>query len=71
VKIYDSHGDFVGVVAGPESFPEYLAAANAGTLDTGYAGIYAAAVGGGRVLILDSVGGAVRVMEPLAKEVTP
>jgi hypothetical protein len=62
VKLYDSHGDFTGVVAGPEAFPEYLKAANAGTLPSLGSGIYAAIDPQGRVLVLDPIGGEVRIM---------
>jgi hypothetical protein len=71
VKLYDAHGEFTGLVAGPEAFPEYLKTANAGSLDTHHAGIYAALGTNGRVLVLDAVGGTVRVMKPKAKEVAP
>ncbi len=71
VKLYDSHGDFAGVVAGPEAFPEYLAAANTGTLETGNSGLYAAAGADGRVFIIDCVSGVVKVMEPLGKGGAP
>jgi hypothetical protein len=64
VKLYDSHGEFTGLVAGPESFPEYLKAANAGTPDSLGTGIYAAVDPQGRVLVLDAVGGEVRIMKP-------
>lgn len=64
VKLYDSHGEFTGLVAGPEAFPEYVAAANAGTPETLNVGIYAAIDPAGRVIILDAVGGTVRIMKP-------
>jgi hypothetical protein len=64
VKLYDSHGEFTGLVAGPESFPAYLKAANAGTPDSLGTGIYAAIDPQGRVLVLDAVGGEVRIMKP-------
>ena len=64
VKLYDSHGEFTGLVAGPEAFPEYLQAANAGTPETLNVGIYAAVDATGRVIILDAVGGTVRLMKP-------
>jgi len=69
VKLYDSHGGFTGLVAGPEAFPEYLKAANTGAPDTLNAGIYAAIDPQLRVIILDGVGGTVRIMQ--AKEATP
>lgn len=62
VKLYDSHGEFTGLVAGPEAFPEYLKAANAGTPHSLGAGIYAAIDPQGRVLVLDAVAGEVRIM---------
>jgi hypothetical protein len=62
VKLYDSHGGFTGLVAGPEAFPEYLKAANAGTLPSLGSGIYAAIDPHGRVLVLDPIGGEVRIM---------
>jgi hypothetical protein len=64
VKLYNSHGEFTGVVAGPEAFPEYLKAANAGTPHSLGSGIYAAIDPQGRVLVLDVVGGEVRIMKP-------
>jgi len=63
VKLYDSHGDFVGLVAGPEAFPEYLNAANAGSPDSLGSGIYAAIDPQGRILVLDVIGGDVRIMQ--------
>ncbi len=45
-------------------FPEYLQAANAGTPDSLGSGIYAAIDPQGRVLVLDVVGGTVRIMQP-------
>lgn len=64
VKLYDSHGGFTGLVAGPEAFPEYLKAANAGTLPSLGSGIHAAIDPQGRVLVLDPIGGEVRIMIP-------
>lgn len=63
VKLYDSHGEFAGLVAGPEAFPEYLKAANAGTPDSLGSGIYAAITGDGRVCVLDAVSGEIRIMK--------
>lgn len=63
VKLYDSHGGFTGLVAGPEAFPEYLKEANAGTPHTLGSGIYAAITNDGRVLVLDVVGGTIRIMK--------
>jgi hypothetical protein len=63
VKLYHSQGEFAGLVAGPESFPEYLQAANAGTPNSLGSGIYAAIHPNGRVLVLDVVGGTVRIMQ--------
>ncbi len=68
VKLYDSHGEFTGLVAGPDAFPAYLAAANAGTPDSLGSGIYAAIDPQGRVLILDVVGGEVRIMKPKTQD---
>jgi hypothetical protein len=62
VKLYDSHGGFTGLVAGPEAFPEYIKAANAGTPHSLGSGIYAAIDPQGRVLVLDVVVGDVRIM---------
>jgi hypothetical protein len=62
VKLHDSHGEFTGLVAGPEAFPEYLKAANAGTPHSLGSGIYAAIDPQGRVLVLDVVVGDVRIM---------
>lgn len=62
VKLYNSHGEFTGLVAGPEAFPEYLKAANAGTPHSLGSGIYAAIDPQGRVLVLDVVAGDVRIM---------
>lgn len=64
VKLYDSHGTFVGIVAGPEAFPEYLKSANAGTPHALGSGIYVAIDRQGRVLVLDVIGGTVRIMKP-------
>ena len=69
VKLYNSTGEFTGLVAGPEAFPQYLQAANAGTPDSLGSGIYAAIDPLGRVLVLDVVGGTVRIMQ--RKTVTP
>ena len=63
VKLYDASGEFTGLVAGPEAFPEYLKAANAGTPDSLGSGIYAAINPAGQVLVLDVVGGTVRIMQ--------
>ncbi len=63
VKLYNSAGEFTGLVAGPEAFPEYLQAANAGTPDALGSGLYAAITPQGRVLILDSIGGTIRIMQ--------
>jgi hypothetical protein len=63
VKLYDAHGEFAGVVAGPEDFPEYLAAANAGAPDSLGSGIYAAIDPQGRIVVLDVVGRTVRIMQ--------
>jgi hypothetical protein len=57
------------LVAGPESFPEYLKAANAGTPASLGSAIDAAIDPQGRVLVLDVVGGTVRIMK--RKEATP
>ncbi|MBN8459580.1 MAG: hypothetical protein J0M04_17255 [Verrucomicrobia bacterium] len=69
VKLYDAHGGFSGLVAGPEAFPEYLKAANAGTPEVLNVGIYAAIDAQGRVIVLDSVGATVRIMR--RKEAAP
>ena len=69
VKLYDAHGEFTGLVAGPEAFPEYLKAANTGAPESLNSGIYAAIDPQGRVLVLDGVGGSVRIMK--RKEVAP
>lgn len=61
VKLYNPHGEFSGVVAGPDAFPEYLAAANGGASETATAGIYTAVDPRGRILVLDSVGRDVRI----------
>jgi len=63
VKLYNSAGEFGGLVAGPEAFSEYLQAANAGTADVLGSGIYAAINPQGRVIILDSVSGFIRIMQ--------
>lgn len=69
VKLYDSNGEFDGLVAGPEAFPEYLKAANAGTPDLLGSGIYAVIDPHGRVLVLDAVSGTVRILQ--RKDPTP
>ncbi len=71
VKLYDSHGGFIGLVAGPEAFPEYLKAANAGTPESLGSGIYAAIGAERRIWVLDVVGGHVRIMQPKKKEELP
>lgn len=63
VKLYDSHGEFVGLVAGPEAFPDYLNSANAGSPESVGSGIYAAIDPQGRILVLDVIGGEVRIMQ--------
>lgn len=63
VKTYDSHGSFTGLVAGPEAFPDYVKAAQAGTPKAASAGIYVAVDAEGRVLVLDAIGGTLRIME--------
>ncbi|MEI7908458.1 MAG: hypothetical protein WCK77_02365 [Verrucomicrobiota bacterium] len=63
VKLYNSAGEFTGLVAGPDAFPEYLQAANAGTTDVLGSGVYAAIDPQGRVLVLDSVSGVIRIMQ--------
>jgi hypothetical protein len=62
VKTYDDHGTFTGVVAGPEAFPDYLRAAQAGTPKAAGAGLCVAVDAAGRVLVLDAIGGSVRIM---------
>lgn len=62
VKLYDVHGVFTGVVAGPEDFPEYLSVVNAGARKSAGAGIQAVIDPAGRILILDAVAQEVRVM---------
>lgn len=62
VKLYDSQGEFTGVVAGPEDFPEYLEAVNAGARSAAGAGIYVAIDSEGQIVVLDVIGGNVRVM---------
>ena len=63
VKLYNSAGEFTGLVAGPDAFPEYLQAANAGTTDALGSGVYAAIDPQARVIILDSVSGLIRIMQ--------
>jgi len=63
VKLYNSAGEFTGLVAGPDAFPEYLQAANAGTTDVLGSGVYAAIDPQARVIILDSVSGVIRIMQ--------
>jgi len=63
VKLYNSAGEFTGLVAGPEAFPEYVKAANAGTPDLLESAIYAVIDPAGRVLVLDAFGGTVRIMQ--------
>jgi len=63
VKLYNSAGEFTGLVAGPDAFPEYLQAANAGTTDVLGSGVYAAIDRQARVIILDSVSGVIRIMQ--------
>ena len=65
VKLYDPDGGFIGLVAGPEAFPEYLKAANAGAPDLLGLGIYAVIAPENRVLVLDAGGGSVRIMHPM------
>jgi hypothetical protein len=62
VKLYDPQGGFTGVVAGPEDFPEYLDVVNAGARSATGAGIYVAVDAEGRIVVLDVIGGSVRVM---------
>jgi len=62
VKLYDAHGVFTGVVAGPEDFPEYLAVVNAGAHKAAGAGIQAVIDPAGRILILDAIAQKLRVM---------
>jgi hypothetical protein len=62
VKLYDAHGGFTGVVAGPEDFPEYLAVVNAGTRKAAGAGLQAVVDPAGRILILDAIAQELRVM---------
>ncbi len=62
VKTYDDRGDFTGIVAGPGDFPDYLKAAQAGRPKAASAGIYVEADAAGRVFVLDSLGGTLRVM---------
>ena len=62
MKLYDSQGEFTGVVSGPEDFPEYLGVVNAGARSAAGAGIYVAIDPDGRIVVLDVIGGNVRVM---------
>ena len=59
VKVYEPDGTFVGVVAGPEAFPEVGALTDVG----GFAGLDLA-VDGDRVLVLDPVRGDVIIFMP-------
>jgi len=63
VKLHDSHGEFTGLVAGPEAFPQYLQAANAGTPNSPGAGLYAAIDPQGCILVLDVIAGEERIMK--------
>ncbi|MGB6221670.1 hypothetical protein [Haloferula sp.] len=62
VKLYDGHGVFTGMVAGPEDFPEYLSVVNAGARKAAGAGIQAVIDPAGRILILDAIAQELRVM---------
>jgi len=62
VKLYDPQGEYEGVVCGPEDFPEYLAAVNAGARSASGAGIHVDIDAQGRIVVLDVIGGTVRVM---------
>lgn len=62
VKLYDAHGVFTGVVAGPEDFPEYLSVMNAGARKAAGAGIQAVIDPAGRILVLDAIAQELRVM---------
>jgi hypothetical protein len=59
VKIYTARGEFVGVVAGPEEFPQYRENPQAKPL-----GLDIAADAEGRVLVADTLGGHVREYQP-------
>lgn len=63
VKIYREKGEFEGVVAGPEAFPESLrTGAGLSKSDGSLAGLDAAVDSQGRIFILDQLAGEVRVM---------
>ena len=59
VKLYEHDGTFVGLVAGPESFPKVVAMGDV----EGFAGLDLAAQGE-RVLVLDPIAGDVLIFEP-------
>ncbi len=59
VKVYDAHGSFEGVVAGPELFAENRRACTPDDCRTG--GLDVAVDSKGRILVLDQVAGTVRI----------
>ena len=62
VKVYAAEGTFESVVAGPESFPENAKKNLADDADGTHGGLDAAVDSTGRIYILDSVAGDVRIM---------
>ena len=56
IKVYSATGEFEGVVAGPEAFPEYL-----DNLNRGPVGLDVAVDEAGQVLVADTLAGAVRI----------
>jgi len=63
VKVYSAHGEFESVVAGPESFPENAKAGSAEDPSDGtHAALDATVDAEGRIYILDTVTGEIRIM---------
>jgi hypothetical protein len=63
VKVYSARGQLESVVAGPESFSEQTRLAAEESSDSSEAGLDAAVDSQGRIYILDSVTGDVRIMK--------
>jgi hypothetical protein len=71
VKVYDSGGDFVGVVAGPEEFAEHDRRTSATDVSPSLIGLDVSVDSKGRVLVLDPALSEVRIFTRKRQEGDP